>query len=150
MGVDIVGGSPNRVITKQNAVGQALLGVSFSTVNGGASSWTEVTASTASDLLVTGAGFYIVGAGGTAVQAILQLEIGYGGSGAEVVLDTLVFMSEPGTTHYPAGWRNLGVPQRIGVAQRIAVRATQLTPWGSGYGIQVYLATVPTANLEAR
>lgn len=143
------GGGPARVITKQNAVGQSILTASPSVPSGGTSAWAEAVASTSSDLLITSTGFCsATTTSGTPLM--LQLEIGYGGSGAEVVLDTLVFtVAHPSASTFPGGWQNMAVPQRVAIGQRIAVRGTQITSWGSTHSLSVYLSTVPTANLDA-
>lgn len=142
------GGGPGRLITKLNTAAQTVTSVTVSVPSGGTSAWAQIIASTSVDTVITAVGFY-TDAATTSGGAPAQVDIGYGGAGAETLLDSVfLFSGNTNAAWWPGGRADLPVLQRVASGQRVAVRGAQLVSWGSAFNFTIVLATVPLSAVE--
>jgi hypothetical protein len=157
MGVEVIGGTPARLITKSNSAGSTLAlisGVSITPGSGTYSSWVQLTASLAAETLLTGVSLTSANALDVNLRGPITVDVGIGGAGAEVTLSTLVIHG--GDPQYAGGglyqWFLGGCAEfapwlRVAAGQRVAMRAraaSNSTP--TGFTADVF--TAPYANLE--
>lgn len=146
MGVDVIGQPPARLATKQNAAGAQTVGsVSLSTVAGAYTAWSQIVASTSTQLYLTVVTVIVNSTLSDGAQPYL-VQIGRGAAGSEVVLAEVVVAASRSSLAPQVSVIPLAVPLRVASASRLA--ANVYTPSDSGTAVRVYVTGVPYANVE--
>lgn len=144
MGVDVIGSTPGRAVTKANTAGQAVLGGPTPNVGG----YGQVVASLSVDSVVTHVAV-AASAGSVSAPPLISVTVAIGAGGSEAVI---------GVTYFPAifdpnlnGWTGasaLPVPMRVAAGQRVAAKLSVVAGSTTTTAATIYVFAVPYASLE--
>lgn len=142
--------TPSKLVTKSNTAGCTSLG-SVSLTGAGTntpSAWGQVSASLASDSLVTS--FMVVSAQSFSGTGLTNVDLAIGGAGSESTLATVPLcpVINLGTANKIAQGK-LDIPVRIAAGQRLTARITDTVSNNlNGVTVTVYVYGVPYVNVE--
>lgn len=144
MAVDVVGAGSQRLVTKANTAGPQTQGsANFTTSSGSFTAWGQIDGNTSTQLYLTSVSIKFTSAW-NAADVPVQVQIGRGSSGAEVVIAEK--MIAPGSLTSGTGATvPLDVPLRVSSGSRIAVR---LFSNNNGAMATIYVTAVPYTNVE--
>lgn len=148
------GASTGRLVTKANTAGQQAWTVAtFTPGSGTYSAWQEVTSSLDAEFYIVGIHALMNNSLDTFYVGPITVDVGQGGSGAEVTLGTVlitgidaIYQGSSLWGYHRGGPASLLVPLRVTAGSRIAVRA-QCASNGTA-GLQVNVLAVPYVNVE--